>query len=304
MAIDISAVIPHYGETEPTLELVEALKRQKTAAQYEIIVSDDCSPVPFPETEGVTLTRKETNGGFGANVNNGVAQAQGEWVLILNSDLTLTPDFLEQMLKAARSQGEAMLSPQVLGHDGQGQFVGRKFPTTFHHSWEWFTPVARFRNTNFWHRLVGHDLRCVTGSIVETDWLMGACMMLPADLFRRVGGMDERFFMNSEEVDLQRRLADYGVPRVFRGDIAVEHEGGGSSGASEQRRQWVLDSRFIYNAKWQEGKFLAQALRTTSYVNFVFNSARSLRNKQVKARTILASELGLIAEAQHKKVGK
>ena len=61
----VSAVIPHYGDPAPTLTLIEALRAQQGIApdELEIIVSDDQSPVPFPDTTGVRVVRRETNGG-------------------------------------------------------------------------------------------------------------------------------------------------------------------------------------------------------------------------------------------------
>ncbi|MDY3048336.1 MAG: glycosyltransferase family 2 protein [Rothia sp. (in: high G+C Gram-positive bacteria)] len=299
--LDLSILIPHYGDPQDTLALVAALQEQTYSFRAEIIVSDDCSPEPFPQLEGVKVVHRARNGGFGANVNSAAAAAQGNWLLILNSDLTLPPGFLEKMMDAAQAEAPALIAPQILGHQGESQWVGRAFPKTFHHAWEWFTPAARLRPTKFWHALVGHDLACTTGQRAEPDWLMGACMMLPRQQFEALGGMDERFFMNSEETDLQRRLAQQGIKRVFRGDICVEHVGGGSSGASAQRRQWVLDSRFIYNAKWQEGRQLATALRAVSYANYAFNLLRSIRNKAVDPTKILSEELAYIQKAEKKK---
>lgn len=301
--LDLSVVIPFYGDPTDTLDLLTQLTEQKLVETHEIIVSDDASPIPFPEVPGVKLVSRTANGGFGSNVNSGTEAASGEWVLILNSDLTLPPSFLEDMLDAARTELEisgsgVLLSPQVVGDDGKSQWVGRRFPKTAHHAWEWFTPVARFRDTRFWHIMVGHDTKCQTGKRAEPDWLMGACMMLRKADFEAVGGMDERFFMNSEEIDLQRRLADQGIKRVFRGDIVVRHAGGGSSGGSAQRRQWVLNSRFIYNKKWEEGLLLAPILKAVSYLNFVFNTFRSLWNSAVKPRRILQEELEFIKKAE------
>lgn len=305
-ALPLSVVVPFYGNPTDTFKLLDQLHHQQSSVDVQIIIADDASPTPFPATEGVTVVRREHNGGFGANVNTGVAAATGEWVLILNSDLTLPPNFLADMISAAeeetrKTKQSVMLSPQITGHNGESQWGGRVFPKTRHHAWEWFTPAARLRPTKFWHAMVGHDLACTTGNRAEPDWLMGACMMIRREDFNVVGGMDERFFMNSEEIDLQRRLAAQGIKRVFRGDIVVEHVGGGSSGASAQRRQWVLDSRFIYNSKWNEGKHLAAALRTVSIANFLFNSLRAIRNRAVTPYATLREELTYIKKAESKR---
>lgn len=125
-------------------------------------------------------------------------------------------------------------------------------------------------------------------------------MIIQNETYRAVGGMDERFFMNSEEVDLQRRLRDLDVPRVFAGDLSVEHIGGASSGDVSRRRQWVLDSRFIYSSKWNENKHLAVALKFATYFNYIFNKLRELRNHEVRATATKDFELELIKNAERK----
>ncbi|MEU4207243.1 glycosyltransferase family 2 protein [Rothia terrae] len=293
-AISCSVVIPHYGVAQPTFLLIEALRQQSFAGSLEVIVSDDYSPEPFPEVEGVRVVRRETNGGFGSAVNSGAEIATGKWLFILNSDLTISPDFIQRMVEKGEECGEVLISPQVVDNEGRGQWVGRKFPTTFHYGWEWFTVLARFRHTTWWQRAVGHDLNCITGKTVTPDWVIGACMMLPTQIFKDLGGFDQRFFMNCEEVDFQRRLAERGIPRVFAGDITVEHVGGGSSGENKQRRQWVTDARFIYAAKWNEQKHLKQVLTGISYLNYAVNKLREKRNPAVNAREILNYELSFV----------
>ena len=278
----VSAVIPFYGEPEPVLAIIDTLRAQQgiDPTDIEIIVSDDVSPTPFPEVEGVTVVRRPVNGGFGKAVNSGVAAATGEWVFILNSDLELDNSFVSRMLAAVERHGEILASPQIIGHDGKQQ--------------------ARFKPTNWWHRGVGHDVEACTGtSDAKVDWVMGACMVVPRATFNRIGGMDERFYMNSEEVDFQYRLRNAGVDRYLIPSVTVTHEGGGSS-PSERRVQWLTTARFIYADKWGWEKKLANLLRVTSYVNFLVNSIRGLRNKDVDARGFLATELERISKAERR----
>ncbi len=112
----VSAVIPFYGEPEPVLAIIDTLRAQQgiDPADIEIVVSDDVSPTPFPEVEGVTVVRRPVNGGFGKAVNSGVAAATGEWVFILNSDLELDNTFVSRMLAAVERHGEVLASPQII----------------------------------------------------------------------------------------------------------------------------------------------------------------------------------------------
>ncbi|MDO4916764.1 MAG: glycosyltransferase family 2 protein [Rothia sp. (in: high G+C Gram-positive bacteria)] len=287
----VSAVIPHYGDAGPTTELVKALQEQTYGGELEVIVADDNSPKPFPCIAGVNVVHRAQNGGFGANVNSGVNHANGEYLLILNSDLILSATFVEKAVHKLEELGDVLLSPMVVDETGEHQWVGRKFPTTFQAAWEWFTPFARFKKHTWWHRGIGHDVRCLPGKTQETDWVVGACMVMRTDTFRKLGGMDESFFMNSEEVDFQYRMKQHNLKRYYAGDLQVQHIGGASSGDYQRRRQWVVDSRFRYAQKWGVNPHLKLALTAVSGANFIFNGVRSLRNDDVNPLKILREEL-------------
>lgn len=299
----VSVVIPHYGDPAPTFALIDSLKRQKNAAGVlsdaisEIIVADDCSPEPFPEIEVVSVLRRDVNGGFGSAVNSGMAVAKSNVALVLNSDLEIDDTFVEELLAAAKPWQPAVLSPQVVDHAGAPQWVGRHFPTVMHQVVEWLTPLARFRHLPLLHENVGHDLRCVDGQTVPVDWVVGAAMLIPVAQFREAGGFDERFFMNSEEVDLQRRLREMGIPSVFLGNVSVRHEGGGSSDP-ERRRQWLVSSRLEYARKWGGSRRLAITLKTASWMNFGVNSMRQQLRGNINARDVLRTELAYLKHKQ------
>lgn len=289
----VTVIVPHYGDPQPAIALLKSLQAQANAGVAQIVVVDDCSPFPFPETDGVTVVRRNTNGGFGSAVNSGAALAENPLVLILNSDLEIGPTFVDDLLRAAAPWQPAVASPQVLGHAGEPQWVGRHFPTVTHQVVEWLTPLARWRHLRVLHEAVGHDTRCKDGAVVPVDWVMGAALLLPTAEFRAVGGFDENFFMNSEEVDLQLRLRDRGVPSVFIGTVNVTHEGGGSSDSSS-RRQWLVDSRTLYAEKWGSPRVLRGFLRLATMVNLAVNTVRRLTGSPVRPVHTARMELQLL----------
>lgn len=270
----VSVVIPHHGDPGPTLALVASLL-ESSAPPTQVIVADDASPVPFPETEGVEVVRRADNGGFGAAVNSGAAVATGELLLILNSDLMVAPTFVADLVAAAAPWQPAVVGPALLDLAGDPTNSARHFPTVMHQSTEWLTPLARFRDRPALREAVGHDTRAVPGAVLSVDWLVGAALLLPRDVFVDVGGFDEGYFMNSEEVDLQRRLRARGIPSVFVGTVSVTHEGGGSSDPA-LRRRWLVDSRFRYAARWGGERRLRAALTGATAINLAANATRRL----------------------------
>jgi N-acetylglucosaminyl-diphospho-decaprenol L-rhamnosyltransferase len=241
----------------------------------------------------VDVVRRPRNGGFGSAVNSGMERVDTEFALVLNSDLEIGPTFVGDLLEAALPWQPAVVSPQVVGLDGEPQWVGRHFPLAAHQAVEWLSPLARFRHRPILHEAVGHDTRCVDGASVPVDWLVGAALLIPVAEFRAVGGFDERFFMNAEEVDLQRRLRARGVLSVFAGAVTAVHEGGGSS-EPDLRRQWLVDSRLAYARKWGGEWRLRAALGAASAVNFAVNGVREVLGRDVDALGTLRNEISLL----------
>lgn len=299
----LSVLIPHYGDPAPTQALIRQILDQRDVSSLEIIVSDDNSPQPFPPGDGYSVVHRDENGGFSSNVNSAAHHASGDYLVILNSDLSLAPDTLANLLAAASSHQPAVCSPRII-EGGLPVYAARKWPRTRHHLWEWLTPLARIRHTRLWHRCVGHDINAHDSkSAHATDWVMGACMLIPRSAFEQAGGMDERYFMNSEEVDLQRRLTALGVRSFYLPEVEVEHEGGGSSPAAH-RRGWVTDSRFQYAHKWGGVSGLRLALRVATELNFVWNLTRQLRRVTgVNARATRRFEHDVISHAWRSREG-
>ena len=295
----VTALIPHYGDPEPTLALVRALQESPGESLAAIVVSDDFSPEPFPDPPQsgglpVTVVRREANGGFGANVNTGLAEVHTELVLVLNSDVEITGADIDALVAASAPYQPAVASPQVVHHDGAPQYSGRHFPTVLHQTVEWLSPLARFREHRLLHELVGHDMRAVDATApVAVDWVMGAVMLLPMAQVRQVGGLDESYFMNSEEVDLQLRLRKIGVPSLVIPSIRVAHVGGASSDPL-RRRAWLVNSRYRYAQKWGHPRALKAALTVATGVNFAVNSVRQRLGTEVDARRVFRDEMSLV----------
>lgn len=290
----VSVVIPHYGAPEPTLALINQLSASRSPDGLEIIVSDDCSPQPFPPGDDYRLVRRTKNGGFGSAVNSGAAVATGEYLVILNSDLEIPPTFIASLVDASTPWQPAVTAPRAVTPNGTIDHTARAWPSIGNQTLEWLTPLARFRQHPWLQRRLGHDPRAFTATeSIEVDWLVGAAFMVPTADFRAVGGMDERFHMNSEEIDLQRRLAARGLKRVYVPSVTVVHEGGGSSDPAA-RRKWLVASQLRYAEKWGGLKRLRMALTAATIVNLAWNSTRALRGIDVKPLHVARFELSLV----------
>ncbi len=280
----MSVIVAHHGDPRPTAALLDALGDQRHAGPIEVIVVDDASPRPFPPRDDAIVHRRAVNGGFGAAINSGARIARHPALLILNSDLHITEDFVADLQRAAAPIWPAVVGPRVLDDDEADTFSARRWPTVRGYAVELVVALSRLRGRDAWHRIVGHDLRMRGGSTFRTDWVTGAAMLVPRERFIAIGGFDERFHMNSEEVDLQRRLADLGVRAWCAAGVTCRHTGGGSSGAEEEREDSVWRARLLYAEKW-EGQGGVARLRVTmlaaALVNLAWQAGRRARGRDV-----------------------
>lgn len=288
----VSVIVPHYGDPEPTQEVVRRLYRA-TGVRLQVIVVDDASPLAMPELDGALVVRRARNGGFGSAVNSGVAQAVHPLILVLNSDVAFGPTFIADLVQAAEPWQPAVVSPRLVGPEGGTQWPGRHRPSVLHQVTEWLTPLARFRHHAVLHELVGHDTDTVGEGDTPVDWVVGACMLMPSDAYRAAGGLDERFHMNAEEVDLQLRLHDMGLPSVVVDEVTLVHEGGGSS-PSHRRRQWLVTGRDRFAAKWGGRAALRLGLTAATAVNVAANTVRQVAGRDVDAVRAARAECDLI----------
>jgi N-acetylglucosaminyl-diphospho-decaprenol L-rhamnosyltransferase len=292
---DVTVVVPHYGDPGPTLLLIDRLARQRRVG-LQVIVVDDHSPTPFPDTSGVDVVRRASNGGFGSTVNSGAALAKHDLLLILNSDVEFDDTFVAELVENASPWMPAVVSPRVQNRSGNDEWVGRHFPRIRHQFVEWLHPLARLRPRL--HDAVGRDADAL-GSTSVVDWVAGVAMLIPTAAFRSIDGFDERFFMNSEEIDLQRRLRERGVPSVVLREPTLVHEGGGSTPTSSSR-QWLVSSRLTYARKWSgaTGEYaLRGALLSASVINLAWGMLRALGGRHTYPVATFREELRLLRQA-------
>ena len=168
------------------------------------------------------------NLGFAAGVNLAAAQSRAPFLLLLNPDtVTDTPVIrvLEDWLTS--HPDVAVAGARVYNSDGSVQPSARRFPdltTLFGGRSTWLT--SRFPSNWFSRRnLVGLDRQ----TPVDGDWVSGACFMTRREVFEKLSGFDEGFFLYWEDADYCRRAADAGYRRMYVPTASVRHIGGRSA---------------------------------------------------------------------------
>lgn len=211
----------------------------------------------FPEVEFV---QSQENLGFGRSNNLGFERVRGEILLLLNPDCELRSGAVPALLHALRTFPAAgLVGPRLLNTNGSLQTsCVRAAPTPLNRALDaeclrrWF-PYSRLWGTRAAFR---------AQSPVAVAAVSGACMLLPAAMFRAVGGFTPDYFMYGEDMDLCAKIQQTRGTIVHVPGAEVVHHGGGSSDTQVSGFAMVMmrEAGEIYMRRWH-GRFAAWRYR-------------------------------------------
>ncbi len=204
----------------------------------------------------VRVIRAPHNGGFSYGCNLGIAGGGSEFVLLLNPDARLERDSLAALadgLAADPLAGGA--GPRTL--DGSGRLVWsqRRFPR-LRMTYARALFLQRVLPRAGWADEIIRDPECYT-SAAAPDWLSGACLLLRREALESVGGLDEGFFLYSEDTDLFRRMLGEGWRARYEPAATARHQGGAS--APRHTTAWVEARSRVRYARKHHGPATALA---------------------------------------------
>jgi N-acetylglucosaminyl-diphospho-decaprenol L-rhamnosyltransferase len=176
----------------------------------------------------VQIVENGANLGFGAACNRALERTRAPYVYLLNSDATLKDRALATVVEFLQAHPRCGIAgSRIYDPDGSiaqscGEFDTWAGAFLRSSAWGEWPPFRRFANGA---ALSDWDYR----SERRVDLVIGAAMAVRRELFERIGGFDERFFLYHEEVDLARRARDAGYETWFVPASEAVHEGRGSS---------------------------------------------------------------------------
>ena len=238
----------------------------------DVVVVDNASTDRTPELirerfPTVTLLVNETNQGFAAACNRGIAVTSGDAVLLCNPDTELQPGALPALAAALVEHPEAgVVGPVLLNPDGSTQSSRRRFPTLATALLE--STIVQQHIPGLPHFRSFYCLDRADDQEQQVDWLVGACLLLRRTALKRVGPLDERFFMYFEETDWCLRARHAGWQAWYLPRARVLHHGGKSSEQYiAKRHHYFMESKQRFYAK-HFGPWVGHLVRWALLVNY------------------------------------
>lgn len=185
----------------------------------EILVADgetqeDTKMMMCEEFPEVRFFPEAKNIGFGGLVNRCLQEAKGEYIFLLNYDISLGEKTIQDLLHFLQSHPDiGIIGPELRNFDGTAQISAFRFyrPMTIVYRRTPFGCTRWGKKHLAWFVYKDKDLK----EIQEADWIMGSALMISREAYEKVGGMDRRFFMYMEDVDWCRRFWEKGYKVVY-----------------------------------------------------------------------------------------
>lgn len=228
--------------------------------------SDDPTELLQSEFPGCQVIRRDVNGGWAGGSNAGIRacrERRADYVILLNNDTRVDPGLATRLVKAVESnRGYGILGPVIRHYDPPGDIQ---------------TEGCMFNRPNQPELFQRRTVPLAKGerpSITQVDIVNGCCMMIAAPVFRKIGLIDERFFLVHEESDFCLRARNAGFRCGVIGEALVWHKGSQSFRRSGLRAQRYYDARnlllLLSKHGYRPGPRRGQAASLVQYLKYAY----------------------------------
>jgi len=241
----VSLVIPLHSRGDLTRRCLESIRDNTDQVGYEVILIDDQADsetkMLLEVVSGARLVVNEENEGYLRSVNRGAAIATGKWLVLCNNDIEVQPVWLKAMLDCAESRDSVgIVAPKYVSPDGRLSEAGGIL-------WNDGTGLNYGRGDDP-HQFQYQFTR-------EIDYGSAAALMVRSELWREIGGYDNRFEpMYYEDADLCLEARARGWRVFYEPTAAVVHVEGATAGTDPQagHKRHQETNRLKFVEKWQE----------------------------------------------------
>lgn len=228
----VTAIIVNYRTPDHAIDCIRSLIHQKLV-RLQIIVVDNASGddsvqkllATYPNE--IQLIQSEENLGFARANNLAAKSAKGDYFLLINPDLKLmnSDDLASLVAEIDKVDKAGVIGPSIT-EPRRKRLVKPKFS---------YSEQAHLKRTPSLNQLPG-----------KIAWLLGACMLFPAQVYREIGGFDEDFFLYGEDADICLRVRKAGYIVAWTDQVTAEHWGGASEASSLSYDKWRRKKRGYY----------------------------------------------------------
>lgn len=234
----VSVIILNWNGEQLLKQFLPSVVKYTSVEIADVVVADNGSTdnslvllkTEFPSVHIIEL---EKNYGFADGYNQAIAVVKTPYVVLLNSDVEVTQDWLLPLVEEVEQQADVVaVQPKILSWRDK---------TSFEYAGACGGYMDKYGYPFCRGRLL-HVLEIDKGqynSPADVLWTSGACMLVRRDVYVKVGGLDATFFAHQEEIDLCWLMRCRGYRLRCIPSSVVFHVGGGTLEAESPRKTFL-----------------------------------------------------------------
>ena len=229
----VSIIVLNYNAGQLLLNCVDSLKKS-TYTNLEIIVVDNISS-DGSQTEckekfpNIKLIQNEKNLGYCGGNNIGIKEAKGEFIVILNPDTIVEPNWINELISAYNEFGEGLYQPKILSLNEEN--IIQSTGNMLH--------VFGFG----FARDKGNKITNKIEKIEKIGYASGTCLFTSKKVIEKVGVLDEFLFLYHDDLDLGWRAAQIGIDSHYVPKSKIFHVESYSLKWSAKKFFWLERNR-------------------------------------------------------------
>ena len=219
----------------------------KTKYDFEIIYVDNCSTdnsvlfvrENYPDIKILNNTEPL---GFGENNNKGVMASTGDIIAIINPDIVLIDNSIDKIVGHIIKKNDLIIAPQLLNPDFSTQYSVRSFITLR----IFLKRLLSKGNDNSMNKeMIKYLCKDIDITKEQTvDWAMGAALFMTKDIYAKLGGFDQRYFLYMEDEDMCLRAWKLNIPVIFYPEAKMIHNH--LRGSSKFGKKTIMHFKSLY----------------------------------------------------------
>ena len=235
----------------------------------EVVVADngstDASIVMLKEKfPSVRIIQLDKNYGFAEGYNQAIKQIDNEYTVLLNSDVEVTPSWLDAPLATLEADPTiAAAQPKIRAQRNKEYF-------------EYAGAAGGYMDIYGYPYCRGRVLHIVEKDNGQYDtpadilWATGACLFIRTAIYKEVGGLDAGFFAHQEEIDMCWRLRSRGYRLVCTPGSVVYHVGGATLQVESPRKTFLnFRNNLLMIYKNLSEKDLKHVMRARFFLDYI-----------------------------------
>ena len=218
--IKYSIIIINYKQEELVKDCISSIYNTFKSSSFEVILVNNSPDNILPKFNLPNFKLIESENFGYAHANNRAAEyANGEYLFFLNGDTLIKSDFLADFEKEFSGKEFGAAGLKLSCKDGTYQ------PSCYLEN-NFFNEIKNKKLENVFkgvNESKKNDIEKIYSSVRKVDWVSGAAMIIKKEVFGKIGGFDERFFLFYEDADICKRLSDAGYGIYFYPGSNIVH---------------------------------------------------------------------------------